>query len=399
MTVSIERPTTVRGPAAWQVGLAGTAMIAATFGFARYSYGLYAPALRAEFDLSVGLVGLIGSATYVGYLLSLLVVGVFSQRLGPRPLVVIGGLSAAVGMLAVGLATGPWLLVAGLVLAGTSPGWAWAPYSDAVDRLVEPGKRQRVMGLIPSGTAFGVVLAGPAALFLYGPVWRVAWLVFAVITFAVTVYNALILPGTRRRETPDVETQARVGPSWFLRPGVTRHYLTAFSYGLIGAIYWTFAVEAIAADSTRSTAPLFWTLMGAVGMLGALAGVAIGRYGLRVVHIGLFASMAAAILLLGLAPGSLAAVIASAVLYGPAFMAGSSLLQVWSYELFPDRPTTGFSATVFFIGIGTILGPTLAGQIASGWGLGITFVATATVAAATLAIAPRRQAAIRTPRR
>lgn len=387
------RPETAprRAPAAWQLGLAGTAMIAVTFGFARYSYGLYAPALRDEFGLSVGLVGLIGSASYVGYLLSLLIVGVFSQRLGPRPLVVVGGLSAAIGMLTVGLADGPWSLVAGLVLAGTSPGWAWAPYSDAVDRLVEPSKRERIMGLIPSGTAFGVILAGPAALFLYGPAWRIAWVLFAAITFAVTVYNALILPG--RRGAPATSTPGaggRVGLAWFLRPGTARLYLTAFGYGLIGAIYWTFAVEAIAADGARTIAPLFWTLMGAAGTLGALAGVAIARYGLRSVHVGLFGSMAVAIALLGVAPGSLAAVAASAVLYGPAFMAGSSLLQVWSYQLFPRRPTTGFSATVFFIGIGTILGPSLSGLVAADLGLGATFLATAAISAATLLTGPRQ---------
>lgn len=392
MTATLSKPeTAVRRPAAWRVGLAGTAAIAVTFGFARYSYGLYAPDLRAEFDLSVGLVGMIGSATYIGYLLSLLIVGIFSPRLGPRPLVVIGGASAALGMTAVALASGPVLLVAGLVLAGTSPGWAWAPYSDAVDRLVEPSQRERILGLIPSGTAFGVVLAGPAALFLYGPAWRIAWLVFAAITVAVTVYNALILPGSRG--TTAVATGARVGLAWFLRPGVARHYPTAVSYGLIGAIYWTFAVEAITGDGQRATAPLFWTLMGVAGTLGALAGVAIGRYGLKFVHVGLFASMAAAIALLGVAPGSPVAVVASAVLYGPAFMAGSSLLQVWSYQLFPSRPTTGFSATVFFIGLGTIAGPSLAGLVAADAGLSATFLATAVIAVATLALAPRQSSA------
>ncbi|MGH8877564.1 MAG: MFS transporter [Stackebrandtia sp.] len=388
MTTTLERTApTARGPAAWQVGLAGTAAIGVTFGFARYSYGLYAPQLRADFDLSVGLVGLIGSATYVGYLLSLLVVGIFSQRLGPRTLVVLGGASAAVGMAAVALADGPLLLVAGLVLAGTSPGWAWAPYSDAVDRLVPVGKRERVLGLIPSGTAFGVVLAGPAGLFLSGSAWRIAWLSFAAITVVVTVYNAVILPG-RAMPRSGGENLARVGISWFARAVAVPHYLTAFAYGLIGAVYWTFAVEAISTNADRTTAPLFWTLMGAAGTLGALAGVAIARFGLRTVHMGLFAAMGVAIALLGVAPDSTPAVVASAVLYGPAFMAGSSLLQVWSYQLFPERPTTGFTATVAFVGIGTILGPALAGVVAAEWGLGHTFGIAAGLAVAVLAAAP-----------
>ncbi|MFI9585684.1 MFS transporter [Streptomyces sp. NPDC052236] len=389
-----------------RLALAGVSAIGVTFGFARYGYGLFLPELRSEFGLSVSLVGLIGSATYAGYLAALLLVGGLVARFGPRPLVLVGGLSAAVGMGLVALAQGPGLLITGLVLAGTSSGWAWAPYSDAVDRMVPAGRREQVMGTIASGTAFAVVIAGPLALLALlvpGTGWRYVWLLFTLAALAASAYNARVLPRGA------IRTTARAGRPAYRRSALPL-LLTAVLYGLVGAVYWSFAVEAIsgaagtgaagtgAAGTGSATAPLFWSLMGAAGTAGALTGHAVTRYGLRRVHMGLFTGIAVAVALLGLAPGSLPAVAASALLYGPCFMAGSGVLAVWSYRVFPEQPSAGFSVTVFFLGLGTIAGPALVGTYAETYGLRAAFLLTAGVAALALICAPRRVFPVSSPR-
>ena len=103
----------------------------------------------------------------------------------------------------------------------------------------------------------------------------------------------------------------------------------------------------------------------------------------------LFIALAVAIALLGVAPGMLVAVWMSALLYGPAFMAVSGLLAVWSYRVYPERPTTGFSATVFFLGIGTIIAPAIAGAIVDQYDLRTAFLLTAAVAIATVFARPK----------
>jgi predicted MFS family arabinose efflux permease len=171
--------------------------------------------------------------------------------------------------------------------------------------------------------------------------------------------------------------------------------MTALLYGVVGSVYWLLGVEAIssAGGMGQHTAALFWTVIGAAGTIGIGAGVVFARLGLHMSHVLLFGSLALAVALLGVAPGAPPTVLTSALLYGPAFMAGSALLAVWSYEVFPDRPTTGFSATVLFLGLGTIVAPASAGAIADRHGLSSALLATAAVAAATLLVAPRRRVA------
>jgi predicted MFS family arabinose efflux permease len=388
MAASIDSPPRPGAPE-WRVAMAGVLVIAVSYGFARYGYGLFLPQIRSEFALSTSTLGLIGSATYVGYLTALVLVGVLAARVGPRPLILCAGLSATIGMALVAIAPGPGVLVAGLVLAGTSSGWAWAPYSDVVDRLVRPERRQRVMALLPAGTAFGVVVSGPLALVAHDAGWRYAWLLFAAVALAATVSSARTLPRGADRPVAD-GSGGGVGWRWLLRPRTTPLYVSAAAYGVVGSVYWTFAIDAIsrAGSADAAVAPLFWTLVGLAGTAGVFTGTLLARLGLGRSHGLLFGSIASAVLLLGLAPGTPVVGAVSAVLYGPSFMAVSGLLAVWSYRLFPDRPAAGLSATVFFLGLGTIVGPAVLGIVADHHGLRLAFVLTAGLAALALAARP-----------
>src|SRR3712207_2084456 len=62
----------------------GLAMIAVTYGLARFAYGLFLPEMRESLDLSERVLGLIGAGSYAGYCLAILVALVFTSRTGLR---------------------------------------------------------------------------------------------------------------------------------------------------------------------------------------------------------------------------------------------------------------------------------------------------------------------------
>ena len=365
--------------------------IAVSFGFARYGYGLFLPEIRDEFALSEGAVGMIGSATYGGYLVGLAVAVAFAERLGPRVMVAMSGVSATVGMGVVSRTAGIGTLTFGLVLAGTSAAWAWAPYSDAVGLLVEPDRRDRALASSQPVRPWGTAVVGPLALLSAGTGWRAAWLSMAVASALVTLYNIWLLPAARR--TPHHE---KLGPTptstWRQRRTGLPLYATALSYGLIGAFYWYFATEAVTDASARpeTARALFWTVIGIAGMAGVGAGAILARLGPRHTSRLLFGLISLAMALLGLAPSSIAAATVSALLFGPSFMAVSSLLAVWSYRVFSDRPSAGLSEILLCLGVGTVIGPMALGVLAERTDLRVSFLAAAGLSLMTVGVrAPR----------
>lgn len=401
-TTTPREPTTTRWTGAERHLTAGGLLaIGVSFGLARYGYGLFLPEIRREFGLSVSTVGVIGSAVYVGYLLALVAVGRYAARLGPRVLVGIGGASAVAGIALVAAAPNVAVLTLGLMLAGTSAAWSWAPYSDAVDLVVTPARRERVLAIVPAGTAVGTAAVGPLALFASGDAWRWAWTAMAIGAGAVAVYATWTVPGRSAPRTRSTVSEGPAGLRRLVLPAAFPLYVTALSYGVIGSFYWNYATESIARAGGGSMAvPGFWTLMGAAGITGVFAGVLLSRLGLRRSSMLLFGMLGAALALLGLVPGSIVAAGGSALLYGPAFMAVSSLLAVWSYQVFPLRPTTGFTATLVCLGVGTVIGPATLGGLADHAGLRTAFLTAAVLSAATTLVRPARTttAARREPR-
>ncbi len=368
--------------------LAGLSAIGVGFGFARYGYGLYLPELRREFGLSTAQLGLISSLSYVGYLAAVVLVGTLISRLGPRLMILSAGATAAAGMTLVAVTDSVAVMAVGIVLAGTSAGWVWAPYSEVAPAMLPPRRAERSLAIIASGTAWGTAIAGGFALATPSDDWRLAWAAFTVIAVAVTVVNAVVLPkGVTRADGPSISgaVLARLR-----RRAAIPLCLSAIAYGAVGSIYWTFAVDLIGSGSDSASGAAFWTLLGIAGTAGAAAPALFRRLGLQGSHFTLFGLLAAGIALLAAGPGQAAAVVVSAVVFGPTFMAVASLLAVWSLHTFEHDHAAGFSMVVFFLGLGGIAGPAVVGAAAGLVGLRGAFAATAVVALMTIACRPSR---------
>jgi predicted MFS family arabinose efflux permease len=258
-----------------------------------------------------------------------------------------------------------------VLVAATSAGWTWAPFSDAVATLVPPQRRSRTLAVISTGTTFGLMVAGPVAL-LTGSAWRVAWVLFAGCAVVVAVWNAWLLPAGAQLDSQHRLPDLRWG--WFVCSRSRPLFAVAFSYGLIAAFYYTYAVDLVRASGLPSSSgPLLWAVIGVGGTTGVITGDLAERFGVRRVLVACLALLSAAIALLAAAPASWPAVLASALVYGAAYMPIAALLVVWSASVFAQQPATGFSATVLVLAVGSIAGPAVLGAIAGQLGLPAAF--------------------------
>lgn len=379
-----------RGSGPVRLSVAGFVAIAVAFGPARNGFGLFLPDFREEFGLTIELSGVIASGVQAGYLFALAAVGLSVAKLGPRPLVVLGGLAGALGMTLVSFATGIAALAAGVILAGTSAGWSWAPYNDAADRMVPPRLQGRVLSIVSTGTTFGIVVAGLIAL-VAGDSWRAGWISFAVAAVLGVALNALVLP-TDRHEAPDTRSADTPVKSsafrWFVRRESIPLFIVALSFGVFSAFYFAFAVDHVSNSGSFPgvAGPLFFVVLGTAGFVGLFTGEAVSRFGLRQVLLVILVCQGVSALLLGAAPAWWPAVAVSAALFGADVMLMSALLAMWSSHVFAGQPSTGFSATLVLAGTGSVVGPAALGAFAGSFGLGAAFLFAGAISLLTILV-------------
>lgn len=390
---------------AWLVA-PGLALIAVTYGLARFAYGLFLPEMRGAFDLSPSLLGAIGAMSYLAYSAAIVVSLVYTSRTGPRRMAVAAGAVAVVGMAAVAAAPEAWVLALGILVAGASTGLASPPMGEAVAISVGEEKQDRANALINSGTSLGVALSGPAALLLTGQ-WRLAWAAFALVGLAVLAWNAVVMPReavTDRHEdenggsdedgaeASEGSGRTRLSFSYLAgaRPRSVPLFVAALGLGFASAVYWTFSrdlvVQAGGLGQTGST--LFWTVIGISGLAGGAAGDLVGHFGLAAVLRGALVSMAASMTLLALAPGVLPLAYASAALFGSTYIVLTGVVLVWSVGVFREIPSAGLGAGFLLIAVGQAVGSPAAGALAGTTSPATAFFSFAGVAVLTALVRP-----------
>lgn len=346
---------------------AGAALVGTSYGLARFAYGLFAPELRAEFDIESTVSGVIGAGSYVGYCVAIVFSLVATPRLGPRRVAVLAGGVATVGLTTVALAPSALILAVGILVAGSSTGIASPPMAAAVARWVEPSGRDRAQTVVNAGTGLGVLLSGPVALVLVAD-WRWAWGAFATVTAVVTAWVAATVPAqgpadrARGASTPEREPTPWLVPGWFTLVAAS------FLMGLASIAVWTFGRDLIdsRADAGGTVSAVAWIVLGASGVLGAWGGDLVERVGLRAAWIAAMLAMGAATVLLALSAGSTAAVLVAAALFGASYIALTGFALIWSTRLYPSRASFGVGLSFFTIAAGQALGAPVVG-----WTIGV----------------------------
>jgi predicted MFS family arabinose efflux permease len=370
-----------------RIASAGSAATAIAFGPARIGFGLFLPQFREAFSISTGTAGIISSLGFVAFFAGLLSSYKLIALVGPRMPIVLGMISAALGLATVAAAPNTFVLAIGSCLASASAGFSWTPFNNAVQRVLYERNRPKALSIISSGTAVGVLLAGILALSLafFGYGWRVVWAIFAACAAGVALANILALIDTAE---PAGKAPRRKWEELVTRSAIPL-YLVAFSFGVTNGIYITFAADRVTEQGglaglpAQASGAVIFVAYGGFGLFGFLTARIHSAIGLAWLLRALNICAALSIAIIAWTPTSWGGVILSAGLHGLFVMMISAVLSLWSERLFPDLPALSFTAALLITGAGNIAGPAVAGAVSTAFGPGQMFFVTAALALAT----------------
>lgn len=357
----------------------GVALIAVCYGIARFAYGLFVPAFRAEFALSDTLLGVIAAGSYVGYCAAIVVAAAAVSRMDPRAVAVAAGGVAAVGMALIAAATHPVMLAAAVLLAGSSTGLASPPLAQILARRIPAQAHDRAQAVVNAGPGLGIALSAPVALLAVGH-WRLAWLAFAVIAGLVTLWVGFALHPHRSTLTDRGHLLTTA-----TRRGSLRLVTGAALFGASSACVWTFARDHVTTAGGLSDASsiLLWITLGLAGLAGAAGGDLVARHGLPAVWRAGLLTAAVATIALGVAPGRIATAFIAMALFGAAYMTLTIVVFFWALDSDPRQPAASIGLGFLMITVGQALGAPLAGLLVEHSGAAGAFSAFAALSALT----------------
>lgn len=374
---------------------AGFAATTISFGPARMGFGLFAPEFRSAFSLSTSAVGLVSSIGFTGFLFGLFLTQALLARRGPQAPVLIGLMAATAGMALVAAAPNTAILAIGVFVAGSSAGFTWTPFNDAVHVNVSQPQRPGALSKISTGTSVGVAAAASAAYLvsLYGLSWRSCWTLFAIAGGLALLFNHSAWSNAARKAGASL-----VDRSWkeFLATPAISLFVVAFVMGTVSAIYIAFAADrmtragGVPGVPLGRTAALVFMVYGVCGLAGLLAGRLRKAIGLSPLLRATMLAGAASLALLGLVPGTWTGLVLSAGLQGLHVMMTSAIMAFWSERLYPDQPAFGFNVTLLVMAAGCVIGPYTAGLASDAFGAGPTFLGSAALAVAPVVLLRRR---------
>ncbi len=71
--------------------MVGLPMIAVTYGFARFSYGLVLPYLRESLEINPSVAGVLSSLSYLAYCIAIVLAMLYMQKVGSRMMILTAG--------------------------------------------------------------------------------------------------------------------------------------------------------------------------------------------------------------------------------------------------------------------------------------------------------------------
>jgi MFS family permease len=350
----------------WAMVAVGSLVIMVVVVFARLSYGFILPFMRSALGLSYQQAGTLGTASALGYLLLVMVAGMFASRWGGRLAVLSGVTMTMVGFTGLALASDYRLLVALMALLGFGTAFAYTPVISLLAAWF-PERRGAVIGVANSGVGVGMLLSGALVPMLHAAYddrgWRIAWALFALTALAALVAGFFLL---RNPATAGPTGSRKVDKARVFRNG---HVITVgMLYGIVGITYivqaifmFSFALESGVAALTAGR------LAAASGVLSIFSSPCWGwlsdRYG-RALVLRICVSVTLAAILIPVISPTLGGFAAHYLIVG-CTLSGmfGAILAASTETVGPHEAPLAVSFVTLFYAIGQFAGPAVAGLL------------------------------------
>jgi MFS family permease len=350
-------PASVRRPGApdrsLAVALAGTALIAVTYGMARFGVGLFAPRLVAERPDLGPVIGWAAAAQFTSYSLAAVLASRLADR-RPRTGVALAGATAGAGCLGVASTASAGWFVALVFVGGMGAGFASPALVRVVDAVTGPERAATAQSLVNTGTAVGVVVTGGVALVV--PSVAVAWWAMAAAS-ALSAGGVLLLVRRRADLGTPGSVDGRRPYDW--RPLATPA-VAAVVAGAGSALIWTFGpLLATGAGAVgEGQVGLLWIALGVGGLAGPLTGTLVDSCGVVrawQVSVGLVV-LANLALAAAVGSGTGWTTYVAMACFGAGYMCLSGVLILWAREVWPDAAGRGTSVLFVALAVGQAVG-------------------------------------------
>jgi MFS transporter, DHA1 family, tetracycline resistance protein len=401
IAMSTSRAAHPAEPAASRAGASRLVLFAAVF-FDLLGFGIVIPFLpmyAKQLRIGAGAIGVILAAYSATQFICAPLLGRLSDRIGRRPIIMLGLLGSSLSYLVYAIAGS----FAGLLISRVVHGACAATISTAqayVADTTEESKRAHAMGMIGAAFGLGFVLGPALGGALGGAGLRAPVLLAAALTFANFIFAALWLPESRPPGAAAAsETEAGAGRLWIfdLRRRMGRHRAIARLFTI--AFLLTFAIASLEATFALTVPAVYGYAVAGVGGLLAFTGLVqaiaqgylLGKLAPRVGERALVRAGAAA-LALGLAPlgswpsnGALYVMLALIALgYG---FSSPSVATLISKRTGRDLQGEALGINQSVLSLARILGPIAGGAVYATIGPAGPYLGGAVAAAAAMVLA------------
>jgi sugar phosphate permease len=367
--------------------LATGAVGAGAFSALRMGLPSLGPAVRSEYGLSLGEVGLVFAAVTGGGMLTLVPWGALTDRIGERPVMAVGLAGSAVAMVGAALSSSYLALLLCLLVAGMLGASATGASGRAVMGWFGRSERGFALGIRQMALPLGGALAAlslPSLVDVHG--LRAAFLALAGLSLAAALAAALLMrdPPPRDARGPAIPAPPPTRDPRLWRLGAGGALLVCAQASMLGFIVLFLHDERGLSAATAAAA------LGAVQLVGAGVRIVTGRRsdreGLRIAPMRRIAGRNAALLvalgLLANGPGVLLyplltlAAVSTMTWNGLAFTAAAEMSG-------RARAGTAMSLQNMVISVGGMLAPLAFGVLveATSWGAAYVVLALAPLAA------------------